>query len=427
MADVAVVGLGRLGLPLAALLSASGLEVIGIDIDLDVVRAVNARRVPERIFEPGLQEMLRRAETLVVTAEIAEAIDAPISIILLPTPSTEDGSFSLEPILNVCRGLGAALRERPDRHVVVVSSTVSPGSCSGPIAETLEEASGRKLGAGLGLCYSPETVALGNVLVGFLEPDFIVIGESDFDAGWEVAELYRQLCGFPSIRHMSLVNAEIVKMALNCYVAMKITFANELAELCEKFCGADADVVTHALGLDSRISGKCLKGATAYGGLCFPRDTGALTHTAESVGMRSLLMGAVTAANRWQMRRLILLIENCVGLFGVKTVGVLGLAFKPDTNVTMGSVGMFLVDMLGKDKTLAYDPLVAIGQSLQSAQECVDRSGVIVITTPHPEFADIHARRKQIVIDCWRVLDKDKVEAAGAEYVGIGMGEGNVK
>jgi len=250
-----------------------------------------------------------------------------------------------------------------------------------------------------------------------------VIGESDFDAGWEVAELYRQLCGFPSIRHMSLVNAEIVKMALNCYVAMKITFANELAELCEKFCGADADVVTHALGLDSRISGKCLKGATAYGGLCFPRDTGALTHTAESVGMRSLLMGAVTAANRWQMRRLILLIENCVGLFGVKTVGVLGLAFKPGTNVMRGSVGEALLQQPKlAESVIAFDPVVQVEQSVRTGQACADRADLVVVTVPCKEFKALVFHPGQTVIDCWRIYNGERLREAGVNYIGIGWG-----
>jgi len=348
----------------------------------------------------------------------------------LPTPSIADGSFSLDPILDVCGKLGLALKGKHEHHIVIVSSTVSPGSCGGLIAETLERTSGRRIGVDLGLCYSPETVALGSVMRGFLEPEFVLVGELDSFTGDRIEEFYRRFCGDDvPIYRTNLINAEIAKMTLNCYVAMKITFANEMAEFCERFSGADADVVSRVIGSDSRIGGKCLKGATAYGGNCFPRDTSALVHAAESIGTRSLLMDAVSAANRWQNRRLALLVRRCIEERYVETVGILGLAFKSGTNVVQGSAGVMLLQLFQQfrlaKEVIAFDPIVQVGQSVRTAQDCVDRADLVIVTIPCDEFKSLVFRNGQTVIDCWRIYDGRALESNGVNYVALGLGFGN--
>lgn len=419
--DVSIIGLGKLGLPLAVAMADRGLHVVGVDKNPKVVEAIN-RGYP-LTYEPGLGKLLYSVRgTFTVTTDLEAVTESGFVIILVATPSNPDGSLNPEQVLEVCRDLAPLLTGR--YRLVVVASTVMPGTCQGAIRDVLESG-GLKVGKHVGLCYVPEFVALGSVIAGFRNPDFVLVGEFDEWSGKWAEQLYKRFCANnPPIYRTSLVNAEIIKMAVNFYLTTKISFANTLAEICEAIPGANVDAVTKGVGLDKRIGSAYLKGATAFGGNCLLRDVGAMKYLFESVGLKPRLADAVHEINTWQKERLLWMVLRAALKCPKRKVGVLGLAFKPDTNVTTGSVGMYLVDALGGNKTLAYDPLVAIGQSLRSAQECVDRSGVVVITTPHPEFANIHVRRKQVIIDCWRVLGKSEVEAAGAEYVGIGMGQG---
>jgi len=421
---VAVIGLGRLGFPLAVVLAHSGFKVIGIDIDPEVVEAVNARRAPERICEPGLQEMLDGIENLIATVDMEAAAYAAISIVMVGTPSEADGSFSLRYVLDTCHELGAVLRSRDSYHAVVISSTVLPGACDGPIREALEEASGRKVGKSLGLCYCPEFVALGDVLRGFLEPDFMLIGASDIRADFLISGFYTRIClNAPPIVHSTLINAEIAKLAVNCYVGAKMTFANMLAELCEQFPGADVDVVTDAVGLDSRIGRKYLTGATAYGGLTFPMAIRSLFKVAKSVGVELPLIKIVHSENQRQKYRLAAIVQNWRVRTGAEKIGILGLAYKPGISATEGSAGMALMELLHPPASvIAFDPAVQIEQSVASAQTCVDYSDIVVITTPWPEFKEVEFHEGQVVIDCWRMLGEADVTDAGAKYVAIGVG-----
>lgn len=421
MKNISIVGLGRLGLPLAVCF-AKDFRVIGIDIDPAVVEAINARRVPERIYEPGLAEMLENVgENLIATDDIEAVQHTSMTIVLVATPSEEDGSFSLEYVLNVCRDLGRALHQKKGYHVVTIASTVIPGDCDGPIREALEEASGKKVGKGLGLCYCPEFVALGNVIHGFLEPDFVLIGASDIKAAFSLQEIYTKFClNDPPIVQMNLVNAEMAKLTVNCYISTKMTFANVIAELCEQLPGADVNVVMDAVGLDSRIGRKYLAGATAYGGLTFPMAMHSLLKVAKSANVELPLIEMVDSVNRWQNHRLAEIVQDW--RIGAKIrIGILGLTYKPGINAVEGSAGIALLGLLHPSESLiAYDPMAQVEQSVESAQTCADWSDIIVVTTPWPEFKEIEFHQGQVVIDCWRMLDEGKVEDAGAKYIPLG-------
>lgn len=424
---ISIVGLGKLGLPLAASFADRGFHVIGVDTIPAVVEGVNAGRA--HVYEPGLLTLLRRVVPdgrLRATCDLGEAVrETDATVILVPTPSQEGGAFANEYVLQVCEALGRELAQKEGYHLVVVSSTVMPGSCGGAIRETLERGSGRAVGKDLGLCYCPEFVALGNAIGGFQRPDSVLIGQSDNEAGGRLEAIYRQFCvNGPPIVRRSLVNAEIAKMALNFAVTAKITVANTLAEICEGLPGADVDEVTSAIGYDKRIGHKYLTGGPAFGGACFPRDVRALMALAAQAGTWATLAEAVHEVNQYQNARLIAQIDRCLEQ-GVAVdppvVGVLGLAFKPGTDVTEESVGMALLEKYG-DRCVVYDPLAACGQSVHTAQDCVDRAGVVVVTITLDGFRDLAFRPGQAVIDCWRWLDGEKVRAAGARYIGIGLG-----
>ena len=252
----------------------------------------------------------------------------------------------------------------------------------------------------LGLCYSPEFIALGNVIRDMLEPDMVLIGESDPRAGDVLERLYAGVCeNDPPFRRMSLVNAELTKIAVNTYVTMKISYANALADMCERLPGADVEVVTDALGLDTRIGRKYLRGAIAYGGPCFPRDNKAFAVLARDLGAEPLLAEATDAVNVAQTDRLARAVQS--RLKHGDTVGILGLAYKPDTGVIEESPGVALARHLGEAgyerphlRPARARPRRRVrsgtrAQPAASIAELLERSDVVVIATPWPEFADL--------------------------------------
>src|SRR6266576_363452 len=380
--SVSVIGMGKLGAPMAAAMAARGIRAIGVDSDAAKVEAIERGMPP--VFEPRLAETLNLAQgRLTSTQSIEDSVrDSDITFIVVATPAVADGSFSLRFVLPVCEAIGRALAAKREYHVVALTSTVMPGSTGGDVRETLENASRKRAGNDFGLCYSPEFIALGSVIRDFLNPDFLLIGESDERAGAKLESLYRIVCeNRPPVARMNLVNAEIAKLAVNTYVTTKISFANMLARLCEKVPGASVDVVTGAIGLDSRIGGKYLKGAISYGGPCFPRDNLALIALADRVGASSELARATHEFNHAQIHR------------HARAASILG-------------DGVHLA---------------------ASAEECIAQSEVVVLATPWPEFLAIPAGlwgrhgSPRVVVDCWRVL-KHLESAKGVRYLGLGVG-----
>ena len=430
---VAVIGLGKLGAPLAAVHASKGHQVLGVDVNAKAVELLNEGLAP--VDEPGLQELVSASRArLAATTDVAEAAAADVSILLVPTPSDDRGAFSNEYLLASVEELGRGLAPRTDYHVVVVGSTVMPGSCDGEIRDALEEASGRRVGDTLGLCYSPEFIALGNVIRDMLEPDMVLIGESDGRAGDVLEHLHAGVCeNDPPFRRMSLVNAELTKIAVNTYVTMKISYANTLADICERLPRADVETVTDALGLDSRIGRKYLRGAIAYGGPCFPRDNKAFAVLARDLGVEPRLAEATDSVNVAQTDRLARVVRSRLG--PGDSVGILGLAYKPYTGVIEESPGVGLARMLGTAgcEVRVYDPvaldaaLEALGDLAEGSASVADllaHSDVIVIATPWREFADLPIEaferdRRPVVIDCWRVLPEDGY-GDGIEIVRLG-------
>ena len=342
---VSVIGLGKLGMPLAGCLAARGFKVVGADTDASKVEALNGG-VPT-ILEPGLEELLHDGrEHLSATQDTELAVLASdVTFVVVPTPSEPDGGFSLEYVLPACESIGRALRTKNGYHLVVLTSTVMPGSTAGPVLSTLEQTSGKRCGTEFGLCYSPEFIALGSVIRDFLNPDFMLVGESDANSGEILDALYKRVCeNDPPVARMSFINAELAKLSVNTFVTTKITFANMLARICERLPGAEVDVVTAALGLDSRIGRKYLKGAIGYGGPCFPRDNLALAALGYQIGAPVLLAEATDQANRGVVRQLVDLVISKLPPSG--TAGILGMAYKPDTDVTEESQGLLLAQAL---------------------------------------------------------------------------------
>ena len=436
---IAVIGLGKLGAPLAAVLASVGHHVVGVDLNPSAVQALNAGQAP--VAEPGLQERLEMTGgRLRATTDFAEAIEATdISFVIVPTPSGADGAFTTRHVVDAVRGIGAALRAADVRgegryHVVNITSTVMPGATGGEIRAALEAASGRVVGAGVGLTYNPEFIALGSVVRDLLKPDMVLIGEGDAQAGDMLEAVYRRTVpeGTP-VQRMNWVCAELTKIAVNTYVTTKISYANMIAEICERLPGADADVVTRALGRDSRIGAKYLKGALGYGGPCFPRDNMALAALARALGTRAEVAEATDAVNRRQVDRVAALVSRLAPK--PATVAVLGMSYKPDTPVVDESQGVMIARALAEagHAVMVADPL-ALGAAMAVLGErvtpvnvlaaAVAQAEIVVIATPDNRFARLplacFGTGGKIVVDCWRILPEEVAEVADVVHLGIG-------
>jgi UDPglucose 6-dehydrogenase len=360
-----------------------------------------------------------------------------VTFIVVPTPSDETGGFSLAYLLDACGPVADALAAKDDYHLVVITSTVLPGATDSEIVPLLEQRSGKRVGADFGLCYNPEFIALGSVIRDMLRPDMVLIGESDERAGSLLAAIYETTTeNEPVIARMNFVNAELAKISINTFVTTKISYANMLAELCERLPGADIDTVTSAVGADSRIGVKYLRGAMPYGGPCFPRDNVAFAALARSLGTRATLAEATDEVNRRQVARIRDLVASRVDA-GAR-VAVLGLAYKAQTPVVEEAAGLHLAQLLvdGGFDVSVYDPVAAatarplLGDTVTfaaSAADAVTSADAVVIATPWDEFRllDLSLLQREggrmLVVDGWRVLDAAAVDAI-AEYVALGTG-----
>lgn len=435
---VSVVGLGKLGACMAACMASKGMQVIGVDIDYRRIDLMNQGCAP--VQEPNLPELIAANRSrLCATSDYRTAIfESEITFIIVPTPTDERGGFSLRYVDQAAHEIGRALRNKPDYHIVVITSTVLPGSTEFGILPILEQESGKKCGPDLGLCYNPEFIALGSVIHDLLNPDFILIGESDERAGKELEAWYKSFCdNTPPVSRMNFVNAELTKISINTFVTTKITFANMLASICEELPGADIDTVSAALGLDSRIGRRYLTGALGYGGPCFPRDNQALSYVAQQLGSTAPLAEITDRTNRALVARQRERIRR--SLRPGMTVAVLGLAYKPDTNVIEESQGIALAQsLLGNGiRVIVFDPLAVDNarkvlndgvQYAQSLQECLKGSDAVVIANPCKEFRalkveDFPRRHDPVMVfDCWRILREKLKDCEWIDYIPLGVG-----
>jgi UDPglucose 6-dehydrogenase len=430
---VSVIGLGKLGSPLAAVIASKGHTVVGADVNTELVRLINERRAP--VPEPGLQTLIDGSrERLTATTDVEAAVaNTDLTHVIVPTPSGPDGRFSLRFVLDTLAPIGAALRRKTAFHVVSLTSTVMPGDTSGTVLPALEKASGRGCGVGFGLCYNPEFIALGNVVEGLLYPDFLLIGESDARSGQILEEFYATICERrPPVARMAFVNAELTKLSVNTFVTTKISYANMLAQVCEALPGSDVDVVTRALGLDRRIGEKYLRGATGYGGPCFPRDNVAFAALARGLGRPAALAEATDQVNRTRVGQLEEWVKS--QLRDGACVGVLGLSYKPATPVVEESQSLELARRLADSGTpvVVHDPMAMasaraiLGERVAyaaSADECARLADVLVIATPWDAFRRLSpeaVRPGTTLLDCWRILPPERF--AHAAYAVLGRG-----
>jgi UDPglucose 6-dehydrogenase len=422
---------------MAAVFASKGFDVIGVDLSGANVDAINAGRAP--VDEPQLQERINASQgRLRATLDFAEAVKASdISFVIVPTPSGADHFFVNDYVVEAVTRIGAVLKHSSADHLVVVTSTVMPGATGSVIQAALEHSSGRRVGVDVGLCYSPEFIALGSVVRDLLNPDMVLIGECSTAYGDLLECVYRRTTeSNPVVQRMGFVNAEVCKIAVNTFVTTKISYANMLADLCDHLTGADVDVITAALGADTRIGRKYLKGGVAYGGPCFPRDNKAFAALARTLGVPCGIAEATDAINDYQVERLVGAV-NAFARSGAR-VALLGMSYKTGTGVFEKSQGIALARALlaeGYRVTVA-DPesgqaaAAALGRGVEAAhtfESAVAGADAVVVTTPWAEIRDVPTAAfmrtsGQIpVIDPWGHLKGSAIASEG-KVVFLGRG-----
>lgn len=341
---------------MAATFASRGFDVLGVDINADAVAKINAGQAP--VDEPRLAETMKAAgKRFRATTNAADAVDTDASFFIVPSPSLPDGSFSNEFLMRAMQNVAQAVKAKKKKgHLFVCSSTTTPGACRRVIIPMLEQQTGGKCGKTFGFCYNPEFIALGNVVRGLLEPDMVLIGESDAKNGAALEELYKKYnTNKPHIARMSITSAELTKISVNSYVTAKISFTNQLRMIAEQYPDTDIHAILDAIGSDSRIGHKYLRPGLSYGGPCFPRDNRLVAYAAQQVGLRAPLAEATDDVNEMSKERLAEQAMACTKEGDI--IVVLGMSYRPGSYIVEESAGLHVAQSLKRHgcRVLVHD------------------------------------------------------------------------
>jgi GDP-mannose 6-dehydrogenase len=434
---VTVFGLGYVGCVSAACLVRSGHSVVGVDVNPLKVEQINAGVSP--VIEPGLDQLIaegRRSGGLAATQDGRAAVESSdVSLVCVGTPSNQNGSLDHRQVEKVCAEIASALASIGRRHVVVVRSTVLPGTAEGCLIPLLEEHSGRQAGRDFGFCVNPEFLREGSALVDYHSPSYVVIGQLDPGSGDVVEELYGGI--HAPVMRMTVREGEMLKYVSNAFHALKVGFANEIGTLC-KLHGIDGQALMDAFCRDRtlNISRAYLRPGFAFGGSCLPKDVRALLHRAKEQDVESPILTAVLESNRHHFLRAVSLVEQS----GLRRVGILGLSFKAGTDDVRESPTVALIEtLLGRGyEVVIYDekidpnrlvgenkasldrdlPHIA-GHMASSVEEVIERSEVIVVANGSEAFRPVGRllRDGQRLVDLVGIPKADR--PGGREYAGI--------
>ena len=418
--NISIIGCGYVGTVTGACFAKLGNNVIIVDVDKERIKKINQGASP--IYEKDLDELLaNNKDKIRATTNYGFAIkNSDVTFVCVGTPSKSDGSIDLSFVETAVTEIGKCLKNKDNRHLVVVKSTVLPGTTRDVVLPLLEKHSGKGAYVDFGLAINPEFLREGMAVEDFLKPDRIVIGTNDEKSKHVLKILYK---GFSCpVVVTSLSTAEMIKYASNCFLATKISFANEIGNMCKKL-GINTFDVFKGVGLDHRVNPEFFRAGVGFGGSCLPKDVRALIFQAKKLDQTPKMLQAVIDVNEKQPEKMIELLKKHMPLEG-KKIGVLGLAFKPDTDDIRESGAITVVDMLIKNgaKVVAFDPeamdnfkeMFSQIEYVDSAEEVLAADAVLTVAE-WKEFKDLDFTNK-IVID-GRGIDKAKKEAAMYEGV----------
>ncbi len=423
---ISVIGTGYVGSVSAACFAELGHEVICVDIDRSKIDQINAGVPP--IFEEGLSALLKKhaGKNLSATSDYEFAVNnSDISFICVGTPSDSHGNIDLGIIRAASSSLGDSIGKKKDYQVVVVKSTVVPETTEKVVLPILEKHSGKHIGE-FGIAMNPEFLREGKAVYDFMHPDKIVVGSLDKRSGDIVASLYKGLkC---EVTRTNPRTAEMIKYANNAFLATKISFANEIGNICKEL-GIDTYEVMKAVGKDFRIGPHFLNSGAGFGGSCFPKDVKALIGKASQIGYDPVLLKSVIDVNERQPSRMVYLLKNKLGHLKGKTIAVLGLAFKNDTDDIRESRSIPVIKELLENgaKVNAYDPMAndnmkkvygSIGY-FNSSEDALHGADACLIMTEWDEFKSLNKEfnvmKNKLIIDGRHMLELRK----DVQYVGL--------
>jgi len=441
--NVSIVGLGKLGACMAVCAADKGHNVIGVDINLRTLDAINERR--PHIDETDYDFYLKKcgAASPIATPSTEEAVlNSDITFIVVPTPSEYDGSYSLKYVADALESIGEALAIKDSYHLIVLVSTVLPGASRyGLLSKLAASCPDKEVGKDYGFCYSPEFIALGSVIRDMKNPETVLIGEFDKRSGYTLLGFYSEFYdNAPYIHRMSIENAELAKIALNTYLTVKITFMNMLGMICEELPGGNVDHVTDALGDDARVGPKLLKAGLGYGGPCLPRDNRALDFLCQQLDIGYTLPRSIDDINKIIPESIVNIIGNfdlLGGLKGSESVLVCGLAYKLGTPITEESQAVEIANMLhDRGVSVSVTDFETSPAHLQSLSDGInfhatidiglDHFDAIIIATADERWRDLDPldlKDGVLVVDCWRIMGHDFAASERINYRALGIGD----
>lgn len=431
MRKISVIGVGYVGLVTGTCFGDLGHQVTCVDVDEGKIEKLRAGVLP--IYEPGLEEVVRRnmqAGRLGFTSSYEEAIDgSEFAFIAVGTPQGSGGEADLKYV----RAAAQSIAEVMDHPLIIVNKSTVPIGTGDWVSDIVRRYQSEPVE--FSVVSNPEFLREGSAINDFMHPDRIVLGSLDAEAAAQVAQLYLSLRA--PIMITDLRTAEMIKYASNAFLATRISFINEIASICEAL-GADVKEVAVGMGYDKRIGPDFLDAGIGYGGSCFPKDVQALAHMAAVHGCHPQLLRAVMDINRDQRREVVHKLRALLGTLDEKVVGVLGLAFKPNTDDMREAPSVELIHLLQSEgaRIRAYDPVAMVNADhylrdvtlCQDAYEVAQDSDALVIITEWNEFKHLSlprlkkAMRQPIVVDGRNIYDVEQMKAVGFTYRGVGRG-----
>lgn len=424
--NISIIGAGYIGLITGAGFAEKGHKIICVDVVKEKVDIINSGKSP--IYEKGLDEIIKKniGRNLTATTNIRDAVlNSDVIFICVGTPPNNDGESDLRFVKEATENIGKILAEKNSYNVVVVKSTVLPGTTEGIIIPLLEKNSKKKFGKDFGVVMNPEFLREGVALEDFLNPDRIVIGSIDKKSGDLIESLYSKFDS--KVFRTDLKTAEMIKYASNAFLATKISFINEIGNICKEL-GIDVYDVAKGIALDHRINPYFLNAGLGFGGSCFPKDLKALIHKSRNLGYKPELLNSVLSVNSRQVKILLKIAKKKIGNFRNKKIAVLGLAFKKDTNDVRDTQSFPVIEELLNEGAIitAYDPQAeentrrVFGNRIKyanSADNALMNSELALILTDWDEFSnlDFSRMKERIVIDARNVVKNRE----GIDYEGL--------
>jgi len=433
---IAVIGLGFVGLSLTSVLASKKFNVIGIDVDKEKCRKISNGISP--FFEPELEKTLKKGlkNKLHIESDISAVLDCDLIFVTVGTPQNKTGGIELSIIKKAMTSLGKNIRNSKKEHIILIKSTVVPGTIKDVILPILENNSKKKAGKDFGLISNPEFLQESTAIKDTEFPHAVVLGGYKTKFMKKVEKFFTKLHPKIPIIITNHQTAEMIKYANNSFLATKISFINQLSNICQKIPGANIDDIAKTIGLDPRIGGLFLNAGPGYGGSCLPKDMKALINFAKITGVKPTLLNAVEDVNVKQLEEIISIAKKKLGGLESKKITILGTSFKPNTDDIRDSIAIELIKKFLKRrvKVTVHDPRAIENTKnmfknkinyAKSIPDAILGSQCIIIMTQWKQYEkltnkDFKQMKKKMIIDCRRMLSEKQLDV---DYYAIGLGK----